>query len=42
MLAIIISTWWVEGMRVTMEAGIPWLLLLTIVYFVWARKRVSP
>jgi AAT family amino acid transporter len=38
-LAILISTWWVDGMRVTLEAGIPWLLLLTALYFVWGRKR---
>ena len=37
-LAIIISTWWVEGMRVTLESGIPWLLLLSICYFVWGRR----
>jgi AAT family amino acid transporter len=38
-LAIIVSTWWVEGMRVTLESGIPWLLVLTIGYFLWGRKR---
>ena len=37
-LAIIISTWWVEGMRVTLESGIPWLLVLTFWYLVWRRK----
>jgi len=36
-LAIIISTWWVEGMRVTLESGIPWLLFLSAVHVVWAR-----
>jgi AAT family amino acid transporter len=38
-LAILISTWWVEGMRVALEAGIPWLLLLTLLYFVIGRQR---
>jgi L-asparagine transporter-like permease len=38
-LAILISTWWVEGMRVTLKAGIPWLLFLTLVYFAWGRHR---
>ncbi len=38
-LAILISTWWVEGMRVTLEAGIPWLLLITVLYFVIGRQR---
>jgi L-asparagine transporter-like permease len=40
-LAIIVSTWWVEGMRVTLESGIPWLLVLSLCYFVWGRKRVG-
>ncbi len=38
-LAIIISTWWVQGMRVTVEAGVPWLVVLSVCYFVWARRR---
>ncbi len=38
-LAILISTWWVPGMRVTLEAGIPWLVLVTILYFAWGRQR---
>ena len=40
-LAIIISTWWVEGMRVTLESGVPWLLALSAAYFVWGKRRVS-
>ena len=40
-LAIIISTWWVAGMRLTMETGIPWLLLLTVLYYAWGRKRTA-
>jgi AAT family amino acid transporter len=40
-LAIILSTWWVEGMRVTLESGIPWLLFLTVLYFAWARKHAT-
>jgi len=38
-VAILISTWWVEGMRVALQSGIPWLLLITVVYYVWGRKR---
>jgi amino acid transporter, AAT family len=37
-LAIIISTWWVEGMRPTLESGIPWLVGLTALYKVSRRK----
>ncbi|MGD0929387.1 MAG: amino acid permease [Candidatus Korobacteraceae bacterium] len=40
-LAIIISTWWVEGMRVTLESGIPWLVVLSVCYFVWGRRRAG-
>jgi len=38
-LAILVSTWWVPGMRITLEAGIPWLVLVTILYFAWARQH---
>ncbi len=27
--AIIVTTWWVPGMRSTIYAGLPWLALLT-------------
>ncbi len=29
------------GMRLTLETGIPWLLLLTVIYYVWGRKRTT-
>ena len=32
MVAILITTWWVPGFRVTLLCGIPWLLVLTIVW----------
>ena len=38
LLAIIVTTWWVEGMRITMIAGIPWLALLTGAYFLFRAK----
>jgi amino acid transporter, AAT family len=38
-VAIMGTTWWVEGMRVTLEAGLPWLGVLTIAYFIVARRR---
>jgi L-asparagine transporter-like permease len=37
MVAIIITTWWVPGLRVTLLSGIPWLLLLTIAW--WLTRR---
>jgi L-asparagine transporter-like permease len=32
MLFVIVTTWWVPDLRVTLESGIPWLLLLTIAW----------
>jgi L-asparagine transporter-like permease len=36
-VAILATTWWVEGMRVTLLAGIPWLAFISICYLVWRR-----
>jgi L-asparagine transporter-like permease len=38
-LGIMVTTWWVEGMRVTLEAGLPWIAVLTIAYVIVARRR---
>jgi AAT family amino acid transporter len=38
-LAVLISTWWVPGFRITLMAGLPWLAFLTVCYFVWRRAR---
>ena len=40
--AILGTTWWVEGMRVTLIAGLPWLGALTLVYFMIRRRRLPP
>ena len=37
--AILISTWWAPGLRPTIWAGGPWLLLLAIGYFATRRQR---
>lgn len=34
-LAVLVSTWWVPGFRVTLLAGVPWLAFITVCYFVW-------
>lgn len=36
-LAVMLSTWWVPGFRITLLAGVPWLASLTVCYFVWRR-----
>jgi len=38
-VAVLISTWWVPGFRITLLAGMPWLAVLTVCYFVWRRVR---
>ena len=38
-VAIIITTWWVPGMRPTILSGLPWLLFLTVVYWIWGRSH---
>jgi AAT family amino acid transporter len=35
--AVLISTWWVPGFRVTLIAAPAWLLFLSLCYFVWRR-----
>ena len=42
MLAILATTWWVEGMRVTLIAGVPWLGVLTVGYLLVARRGTVP
>jgi len=40
-LAVLVSTWWVPGFRITLLAGLPWLAFITVCYFVWRRARSS-
>jgi len=39
MLAVLATTWWVDGMRNTLRAGVPWLALVSAVYVIWARRK---
>jgi L-asparagine transporter-like permease len=39
LLAILVTTWWVEGMRITLIAGLPWLGLISVVYLGFAKSR---
>lgn len=38
-LAVLVSTWWVPGFRITLLAGLPWLTILTLCYLVWRSSR---
>ncbi len=40
-LAVLVSTWWVPGFRITLLAGVPWLAFLTLCYWVWWRGKRS-
>ncbi len=39
LLGIMITTWWVPGMRDTLLAGVPWVAFMSGVYFLWFRRR---
>lgn len=38
--SVVISTWYSENFKETLIYGIPWLILITAVYFVW--KKIQP
>jgi L-asparagine transporter-like permease len=40
-VAVLVSTWWVPGFRITFEAGAPWLALITLWYWMWSRANRS-
>lgn len=37
--AVLISTWWVPGLRITLTSGLPWLAFISLCYLVWRRTR---
>jgi len=39
LLGILLTTWWVEGMRNTLRAGLPWLAFVSAAYVIWARRN---
>jgi L-asparagine transporter-like permease len=41
LLAVLVSTWWIPGFHLTLLAGPPWLVFVTVCYFIW-RKFGSP
>jgi L-asparagine transporter-like permease len=38
-IAVMITTWWVPAMRVTLLVGLPWLAGVSLLYFVFFRKK---
>jgi amino acid transporter, AAT family len=39
LLAVLVSTWWVPGLRITLTAGLPWLLFISLCYLGWRKAR---
>lgn len=37
--AVLVSTWWVPGLRITIKAGVPWLVFISLCYFAWTLRR---
>jgi L-asparagine transporter-like permease len=33
--AVLVSTWWIPQLRITITAGLPWLLFISLCYLVW-------
>ena len=40
LVAILATTWWIPGMRPALVAGLPWLGVVTIGYWIWGRPAV--
>ena len=40
-VAIIVTTWWVPGMRPTILAGVPWLAFLSVAYWLHGRATTA-
>ncbi|HLW98680.1 MAG TPA: amino acid permease [Candidatus Acidoferrales bacterium] len=39
--AVMVSTWWVPGFRITLESGLPWLAFISLCYFAWAGRQAG-
>jgi L-asparagine transporter-like permease len=39
--AVLVSTWWIPRMRITLAAGIPWLAFISLCYLVRAKFRFA-
>ena len=37
--AVLVSTWWVPGLRITLQAGVPWLLFISLCYWLWSKAQ---
>jgi AAT family amino acid transporter len=39
--AVLISTWWVPGLRITLTSGLPWLAFISLCYLVWRQAQAG-
>ena len=37
--AVLLSTWWIPDLRITLIAGVPWLVFISLCYLVWRKAR---
>lgn len=41
LLAVLASTWWIPDFHVALLSGPPWLVFLTVCYFIWRKFRAQ-
>ena len=37
--AVLVSTWWIPWIRITLAGGVPWLAFISLCYLVWAKFK---
>ena len=37
--AVLVSTWWIPQLRITLTAGLPWLLFISLCYLGWSKVQ---
>ncbi len=35
--AVLLSTWWIPELQITLKSGVPWLVIISLAYFAWSR-----
>src|SRR5947209_3024739 len=35
--AVLLSTWWIPALQITLNSGVPWLVIISLAYFAWSR-----
>ena len=39
LLSVLLATWWIPQMQVTLLAGLPWLAFISLCYLAWTRLQ---